>query len=606
MNAVQLVENAESSEFYPTPPRLVQKMLEEVDLRKINTVLEPSAGKGDIIRGFAKKAANEYSRYCDDRYDVDCVEIDPNLRQILKYNFSEERKSEIHRRQGELENRRNYSSDAHKYVWASAEDKAEHALLEEELKTFIHGGIHVVHDDFLTFEPFKQYDLIIGNPPFSVADRHLLKALEIQRDGGKIVFLVNAETIRNPYTETRKELIRLLNTYGASIEFEEGAFMEAERKTNVEVAIIKVDIPAVQEESEIYNRMKEAEAVEDFDFESRDLDVTDVIKSSVNLFRVEVKAGIELIRQYRAMMPYMIRSFETKEVKNADGTISREYVDTEPILKLKDTYDRCYNTVSVNEYLKAVRLKYWIALVKNPKFVSKLTSKLQQEYYVKVSKLAAYDYTEYNIYTLLAEMNSQIKTGIEEEIIAMFDRLTEEHSWYPETQKNRHYYDGWATNKAHKIGKKVIIPCYGVFDSWDGKPRTYEARKVLEDIERILNFLDGNMTLDVSLEQTLEWHFKHGETKNVPLKYFKATFYKKGTVHLVFTCPELIERFNIYAAQNKAWLPPCYGRKRYTDMTEEEKNVIDGFQGEQAYNDIMAKANYYLAPVTNNAMLLLN
>jgi hypothetical protein len=89
------------------------------------------------------------------------------------------------------------------------------------------------------------------------------------------------------------------------------------------------------------------------------------------------------------------------------------------------------------------------------------------------------------------------------------------------------------------------------------------------------------------------------------MKYFSATFYKKGTVHLVFNCPELIERFNIYAAQQKAWLPPSYGKKTYTNMTEEEKAVIDSFQGEKAYAEIMAKANYYLAPVTDNKMLML-
>ena len=91
-----------------------------------------------------------------------------------------------------------------------------------------------------------------------------------------------------------------------------------------------------------------------------------------------------------------------------------------------------------------------------------------------MSKLEAYDFTEYNIRTLYAEINTQVKRGIEEEIIAMYDRLTEEHSYYPECSKNRHYYDGWKTNIAHKIGKKVIIPCYGVFSSWDGKPREYE------------------------------------------------------------------------------------------------------------------------------------
>lgn len=92
----------------------------------------------------------------------------------------------------------------------------------------------------------------------------------------------------------------------------------------------------------------------------------------------------------------------------------------------------------------------------------------------------------------------------------------------------------------------------------------------------------------------------------IPLKYFTATFYKKGTVHLVFNCPDLIERFNIYAAQQKNWLPPCYGKSRYSQMTPEEKAVVDSFQGEKAYEEVMAKANYYLAPATGNELLMLS
>lgn len=49
----------------------------------------------------------------------------------------------------------------------------------------------------------------------------------------------------------------------------------------------------------------------------------------------------------------------------------------------------------------------------------------------------------------------------------------------------------------------------------------------------------------------------------------------------------------------------AYGKKAYQDMTAEEKEVIDSFQGEEAYNNVMAKSNYYLAPVVNNQVLRL-
>lgn len=614
IDVLQYVEDEQSSEFYPTPPNLVQKMLEGIKFEYVETILEPSAGKGDILRELAKKET-EYERR-GLKFDVDCIEIDPNLRQILKFNFGE-RKEELKGEHCSIRDRYKYCEQRYKQGWVyfnQDTDKYEPLPpndierlkeIDVELNSFFKNGIKIVHDDFLTYNPFKQYDLIIMNPPFSNGDRHLLKALKLQEDGGNIVCLLNAETLRNPYTETRKELLRQLNKYNAQIEYIENAFVSSERSTGVEVALIKVAIKREQEESDIYNRFEEAEKYEIPEENHTELEVTDVIKAIVNQYRVECKAGIELIRQYRAMMPHMLRSFETKKVENPDGTVEYKYLDTSPILRLTDSSDRGYDSVTVNEFLHRVRFKYWSALMSKPEFVGKLTSKLQDEYRKRVNKLADYEFSEYNIKMLHAEMNAQIKTGIENEIVAMFDRLTEEHSWYPECQKNKHYYDGWKTNKAHKIDKKVIIPCYGIFDSWDGKPRKYEAEKLLSDIERILNFLDGHMTAEVDSWNNLDYYFKYGNTKNVPMKYFKATFYKKGTVHLVFTCPELIERFNIYVAQNKNWLPPNYGKVKYKDMTSEEKTVVDSFQGEAAYNEVMEKASYYLAPVTNSQIQML-
>jgi hypothetical protein len=353
----------------------------------------------------------------------------------------------------------------------------------------------------------------------------------------------------------------------------------------------KVAVPEKETEQDIFDRMAQTEHYEEFvPDESKEIEVADFIQAIVNRYKVEMKSGLELIHLYKGMKPYLESSFDENELKYS-----------KPLIQLKDERD---HDLTVNKYVKSVRLKYWKALLSNKKFVGKLTSTLQQQYREQTSSYANYDFSEFNIRTLLAEMNTKIKVGIEEEIGQMYDRLTEEHAYYPECQKNRHLYDGWKTNKAWKIGKKVILPCYGIFDSWSGKPRTYEAYNTLADIERILNFFDGDMTAEVNLESELRKSFEQGITKNIACKFFQATFYKKGTVHITFTCPELIDRFNIYAAQNRGWLPPSYGKKSYKDMTAEEKTVIDSFQGEKAYNEVMAKSDYYLAsPIESRPLL---
>ena len=95
---INLVEDKQTSEFYPTPQKLVEKMLDGIDWDYVHTILEPSAGKGDILREIAKRESRSYYRK---NFDVDCIEIDPNLRQILKYNFSDERKRQFNERDEE-------------------------------------------------------------------------------------------------------------------------------------------------------------------------------------------------------------------------------------------------------------------------------------------------------------------------------------------------------------------------------------------------------------------------------------------------------------------------------------------------------------------------
>ena len=190
-----IVNAKEDIGFYPTPPELAQKMLSGIDLSYVQTVLEPSAGKGNILKELAKKAF----RYITN-LDVDCIEIDPHLRQILNYTFSSGRELEINQKIRDLESKQTYSYETHDYKGLTAKEEQElHALRVEE-SSFFKNGIHIVHDDFLTFNTFKKYDLIIMNPPFASGDKHLLKAIKLQERGGSIVCILNAETLKNPYT----------------------------------------------------------------------------------------------------------------------------------------------------------------------------------------------------------------------------------------------------------------------------------------------------------------------------------------------------------------------------------------------------------------------
>ena len=73
----------------------------------------------------------------------------------------------------------------------------------------------------------------------------------------------------------------------------------------------------------------------------------------------------------------------------------------------------------------------------------------------------------------------------------------------------------------------------------------------------------------------------------------------------------LLDRFNIFCARQRGWLPPCYGKTAYSQMDAEEKAVVDSFHGdgtegsgEKEYSNVLDKANYYLAPPNNDTPLL--
>lgn len=105
------------------------------------------------------------------------------------------------------------------------------------------------------------------------------------------------------------------------------------------------------------------------------------------------------------------------------------------------------------------------------------------------------------------------------------------------------------------------------------------------------------------MKPQLELAEKQGQTKKIPLKYFTVTFYKKGTTHIEFTNLEILHKFNLFGSQKRGWLPPSYGTAKYNDMTNEEKEVINEFEGEASYNKVMMNKGYYI--VETDSLLLL-
>lgn len=521
-------------EFYPTPRELLDKITMDIDWRMIRSVLEPSAGKGDIV-DYIKEKHKKKSYYGS--LDVDCIEIDENLRKILK---------------------------------------------GKELR--------VVHDDFLTFNTFKHYDLIIMNPPFSNGAKHLLRALSFQRDNFGVICILNAETIKNPYTNERKDLISRLEKMSAEIEYMEGQFLSSERPTGVEIAVIKVFVPEKEKKSFIFEDLRKRLYQENSYKDVTDLAPNDFIKAIVQKYNIEVEAGIKLIMEYKAMIPHILQDLKDKSYNR-------------PILEMKIFGNG--KELSTNVFVKEVRRKYWEALFNNPKFTGNMTSNLVSNYHSQVEELVEYDFSEYNIRTIRIEMNKNLIKGIEDCIIELFDKLSHQYQYSDELKNNIHYYNGWKTNKAWYVNKKVILPSMNAFDNYSGRfDPDYKIKSKLSDIEKALNYLDGGLTDAKDIELSLRDAKEIGQTRKIQLKYFYVTFYKKGTCHIEFINEDLLKKLNIFGSQQKKWLPPGYGKRRYEEMQPEEKEVIDEFEGKEKYEETLKKQDYFIYNPMNSIQSL--
>ena len=503
----------DNKNFYPTPPHIAREMISGLDWSNIENILEPSAGAGDLVDEVLNYfSLNKYSSN-HRKITIDCIELDENLKSLLRGKYSGEEFRKAHQE-------RNTSGCS----------------------------VNVIYDDFLRFNSLKKYDLIVMNPPFDNGEKHLLQALKLQeRYGGGVICLLNAETIRNLYSIQRKELKDKLDGYDADYKFIKDGFTAAERKTGVETVIIKVLIPEKEHVSTIWERIDKAEKLKEAqEEEDYSLIPCDYIEAYVHQFNVECRAGIELMDEYKAFQKVVLNN------------VGEEYPKS--ILSMEISH----KNFSINSYIESVRLKYWRALFQNPEFTGKLTSTLRNEYTENIEHMKDYDFSLHNILQIQSDIYANILKGVENEIITLFDYLSEEHSWIDSSSKNIHYYNGWKTNKAHKINKKVILPLNGwSFYRWNGK-QTYSldigwrCGEKLDDIMKVFDYLATPETAAIQCRthQIVDLAKQRGLWQKIEFKYFYATFYKKGTCHIEFKVDDLLEKFNLYGSQKKGWLPP--------------------------------------------------
>jgi predicted RNA methylase len=167
-------------DFYPTPKEVIAQMMMGEDIVG-KTILEPSAGSGNIVDWLKENGAKE----------VIACENDPTLLRILR------------------------------------------------------GKCDILAEDFLTVtsEQVSHCDYIVMNPPFSHGAEHILHAFDIAPAGCTVVALCNSDNLESYRRERNKRTLQeTIDLYGHS-QWLGDVFKTAERRTGVSVSLIKLYKP---------------------------------------------------------------------------------------------------------------------------------------------------------------------------------------------------------------------------------------------------------------------------------------------------------------------------------------------------------------------------
>lgn len=493
-------------DFYPTPDEVIFLMLEGIEINN-KSILEPSAGKGNII---------DYLNQYDPKQVLFC-ELNEDLAHI--------------------------SSQKAKFL----------------------------KNDFLSLESseISHVDLIVMNPPFSADEKHILHAFSIAPSGCKIISLCNAQTVKNAFSQSRKELKTNIDLYGTFTSLE-NCFENSERTTNVEIGLIKLQKPGAKYSTEF----------EGFFLEDEEEPQGDGIMS-YNVVRDLVNRYVESIKIFDRQL----------EEANKMNQLTKGYFSVKIGLNVTDNE----KPIQRAEFKKEMQKSGWEFIFNKMNMQKYATKGLRDDINKFVEEQSQIPFTMRNIYKMLELVVGTTEQRMDKAILEVFDKVTQHY------HENRFNVEGWKTNSHYLLNQKFIIPNMvkagysGQVDDCMWGSANFEK---MEDLVKAICFITGdNYDKKLSLHNLINYRYKiliDGEYRggydyvfsdyqrasarrdnlikggyNATIEestvewgqwtkwgYFNIKCFKKGTIHFEFLDRELWGRFNQRVAKIKGF--PLY------------------------------------------------
>ncbi len=515
-------------QFYPTPPALGAKMWAKFKNQDFTRVLEPSCGNGDLLKA--------YWYLLEERYDL---RYPLKAGQYGDTRFNRDRRSEIPLK-GKVD--------------ACELDLVRHANLSAM-------GVAVVGTDFLKLSEGSKYSHVIQNPPFSEGAKHVLHAWDLMWDG-EIVALINAETLKNPYSKERQFLAKLIDLHG-SVEYVDGAFTtdETQRKTTVECVIIYLRKKACSTDfklDEILDSMKKAEPSNDADFQpSYDVAIpANEIQNQVLAYNLALTAAKQAALSQSRANQFMARVGETMDEANGVSEVSRQGEIDEGT-----GYGIEFVRKAIAEAQDDLSNRAWTSILRGSKVTEKLSSAAQRRVESQFAEIKKMAFTEANVYAFLLgvmESAGDIQMSM---LCDVFDLIGRYHS------ENCFHFRGWSSNGLHRSsGMKIKATRFVLPDmvSDYGGGLSYSQTNTLRDFDKVFAMLDGKSKPELGICDVINEVGRDitATSQRYQSSYFDFRFYKGiRTAHFYPKRPDLMDRLNRLVGQQRAWLPPKEAEK---------------------------------------------
>jgi hypothetical protein len=409
-------------------------------------------------------------------------------------------------------------------------------------------GYNVVGLDFQAFDGCALYSHIVMNPPFSCGAKYVLRAWDGLWEG-EISAILNAETLRNPYSVERRRLVRLVQQHGSAQYFED-AFRG---KARVDVALIYLRKPAECNEDwigpVIEGLRADAEQQPGIDLPRELALPASFVEQQVRAFRLAVKAMREAVRAQAVaeiMRARLGRTLAQMAGEDRDA-MARETLQNIGGAELRARMSRLYDEL---------KDRAWAGVLRSTDVLARLSRKVQRQAESRFDEISKLEFTASNVWGFLLGL-AESQTEIQAEMICdVFDEISRYHS------DNVVFYRGWKSNDRHReAGMRIrttrfILPHHGT-ESWASSPN-WDTTQLLADFDKVFALLDGRSAPEQPMADAFRTRFdelKRGT--RISTSYFDLRYYRQaGTIHFFPTRPDLIDRLNRTVGAMRKWLPP--------------------------------------------------